>query len=350
MSPTLKALIVLAVMAALYGIDKFLAAQEQNEVNQAAASDFSAGKHLLSSGKPQQAAENFARAHALNRDSREYLLALAEARIADHQLTAARDTLNDALEEDSNDGRANLLMARLMAASGNFKDADFYYHRAIYGEWSSNAGKAKATVRLELANMLAEHGNNQELLSELLLLENEPDQALATKKHIAALFLQAGSGQRAEAEFRSLISEDRGDPDIFVGLGRAAIMEGNYRTAENAFLDALRRRMNDPQIQSQLKLVAKLATLDPTARRLSTAEKYRRSGEILELAQIELNACLANPPSQEPAKPAPRAVTNEMAEARLDETEKVWKQREQACSQPPAPDDPLRYLMKKLAQ
>jgi tetratricopeptide (TPR) repeat protein len=348
-APTL-ALIVLAVMVALYGIDKFLAAQEQNEVDQEASSDFAAGKKLLAGGKAHQAVADFARAHALNRGNREYLLSLAEAQIADHQFAAAHDTLNDALEEDSNDGRANLLMARLIAANGKFKDADFYYHRAIYGEWPSNATQETAKARLELANMLAEHGNSQELLSELLLIQNQPDQSLATRKHIAALFLEAGSGQRAEAEYRGLIHEDRSDADIFVGLGQAHIMEGNYRAAENAFLDALRRRMNDRYIQSELGLVAKLATLDPTLRRLSTAEKYRRAGEILDLAQSELNACLPNPPKPEPAKPVRGAVTNEMAEARLDEAEKIWKQRLETCSQPPAPDDPLGFLMKKLAQ
>ena len=76
-----------------------------------------------------------------------------------------------------------------------------------------------------------------------------------------------------------------------MGLGQAEILAGNYHAAENAFLDALRRRLDDPQIQSQLSLVAKLATLDPTVRRLSSAEKYRRSEAILEAVQNEVNAC-----------------------------------------------------------
>jgi len=347
-APTV-ALIVLVVMTALYGIDKFLAAQERREVMQEAIDHYTAGQKLLNEGKPRQASVDFARAHSLDRANREYLLSLATAQLADTRLSAARATLDEALDEDSNDGRANLLMARLMAQNGHFKDADSYYHRAIYGEWPPNSPTPAAKARLELAHMLAEHGSNQELLSELLLLENEPAQDLATKKQIAALFLRAGSAERSANAYRRLIREDRDDADVFAGLGQAGIMAGNYRLAENAFLDALRRRLDDPRILSQLAMVARLATLDPTLRRLSSAEKYRRSVAILDLAQKELNACL---PSFTPAKPEeiPGPINNEMAEARLDEAEKLWKQREEACKQPPLPDDPLPLLMKKLSQ
>jgi hypothetical protein len=95
--------------------------------------------------------------------------------------------------------------------------------------------------------------------------------------------------------------------------------------------------------------VAKFATLDPTVRRLSSAEKYRRSTAILKLVQDELNACLSQtPPSA--ADEAHGPVNNEMAEARLDQAEKLWKQRQADCKQPPSPDDPLPPLMKKLSQ
>jgi Tfp pilus assembly protein PilF len=325
-APTL-ALIVLAVMAALYGIDKFLAAQESNEMAQAASGHYAAGQNLLKAGKAHPAVDEFARAHAIDRTNREYLLSMATADLSDHQLAAARSALDDALDADSNDGRANLLMARLMAQDGHFKDADSYYHRAIYGEWPTNAPGAVAQVRLELAGMLAEHGGNQELLSELLLLQNEPEQDLATKKQIAALFLRARSAEHAADAYRRLIREDRDDADVFVGLGQAEILGGNYHLAENAFLGALRRRLDDPKIQSQLGMVAKLATLDPTVRRLSSAEKYRRSAAILGLIQDELKACSG---SAAPAKVEriQGPITNEMAEARLDQAETLWKQRE----------------------
>jgi Flp pilus assembly protein TadD len=349
LSAPLMALIVFVVMVALYGVDKFLAARETSELDQEASNHYAAGRKLLAAGQPRQAVQEFARAHAIERTNREYLLSLATAELSDHRLSDARTALDDALEEDSNDGQANLLMARLMVEDGHYKDADSYYHRAIYGEWPPNASGPAARVRLELARMLSEHGGNQELLSELLLLENEPNRDLATKKEIAGLFLRAGAAQRAAAAYRDLIREDRGDADVYVGLGQAEILEGTYHAAENAFLEAMRRRPDDPRLQSQLAMVARLTVLDPTVRRLSSAEKYRRAVAIVDLVRKELDACR---PGVSPAQPdvLRGPVNNEMAEARLDQAEKLWKTREEVCQEPPAAEDPLPVLMRKLAQ
>lgn len=109
------ALIVLAVVVALYGVDKLLAAQEHSELDQEASSNFATGQKLLNGEQPHQAIGNFARAHNLDRTNREYLLSLATAQLADKQLFAARAILEETLDEDSNDGRANLLMARLLS-------------------------------------------------------------------------------------------------------------------------------------------------------------------------------------------------------------------------------------------
>ena len=347
-APTL-ALIVLVVMVALYGIDKFLADQEQAELEQEARNHYLAAQQLLHSGKAHQAVIDFARAHSLRRSNREYQLALATAQLADHQLSAAHDTLDEILDEDSNDGRANLLMARTLAAEGKFKDADSYYHRAIYGEWPANASAEVRKVRLELANMLAEHGNNQELLSELLLLHTATDADPATQKQIAGLLLKAGSPQQAAEVYRQLIRANPDDVDAHLGLARSEILAGDYHAAENTIIAALHLQPYNERIQSQLRLVARLASLDPTSRRLRTAEKYRRSVQILQLVQEELSACLQK--NAPPAKPAniTSPVTNEDAEARLDEAENLWKQRAESCKIPPATDDPLPLLMKKLS-
>ncbi len=347
-APTL-ALLVAALMIGLYGVDKFLAAQEQNELEQEARNHYVEGQAALRAGKPQDAIAGFARAHAIERTNREYQLALATAQLADRQFVAARDTLNDLLDEDSNDGRANLLMARVLAAEGRFQEADSYYHRAIYGQWLAKLAGEPQQVRLELANLLAEHGSSPELLSELLLLQTAPAQDPATEKQVAQLFLKAGSVQRAADAYRHLISQNPVDVDAHLGLAQAEVLSGNYRAAENAVMSALHSRPYDERIQSQLRMVVKLASLDPTSRRLSTAEKVRRSSAILALAHDELHGCMPNSqPGTVEKVTAP--LSDEIVEARLDEAEKLWKQRVQACKQPPAPDDPLALLMRKLAQ
>jgi Tfp pilus assembly protein PilF len=347
-APTL-AIIVLLVMIALYGIDKFLASQEQAELDMEARSHYAEGQKLLQEGHARAAVLNFSRARALQRSNREYRLSLAAAQLADHQAAAARETLGDLLAEDSNNGRANLVMARILVSESRFQDADAYYHRAIYGEWPANLTAEQQKVRLELANMLADHSSSQELLSELLLLASSPRLDYAIEKQIAQLFLQAGSASHAADLYHHCLSEQPDDIDAHLGLGQAETLAGNYRSAENAVMSALHRKPYDAHIQAQLRLVVKLASLDPTSRRLSTAEKYRRSERILTLVQDQLQACLLD--GKRPPPPSLQGPpTNEKAEACLDEAETLWKQHHHSCAQPAAADDPLPILMKKLSQ
>ncbi|HEY3836437.1 MAG TPA: tetratricopeptide repeat protein [Bryobacteraceae bacterium] len=344
---TTLALVVAAVMLVLYGIDKFLAGQEASEMEQEARNHYVEGQRLLHAGNAHQAIVALARARTLERSNREYELALGTAQLEDHQLSAAADTLADVLDEDSNNGRANLLMARVEAAENKFKDADSYYHRAIYGDWPAGSTEPDS-VRLELTSMLATRGDSDELLPELLLLQNSTVRDVATLKQIAALFLQADSASHAAETYQEIIQATPDDVEAHLGLARSEVLTGNYRAAENAVMKMARQHPYDATIQSQMRQVVRLASLDPTSRRLSTAEKNRRSMEIVEMVEDELTACGQPEPPSKPEASSQGPLTNEIAEALLDRAATLWEQRMKVCKQPPAPDDPLPLLMKKL--
>ena len=343
-------LIVAVVMMGMYGIDKFLAGKERNEVGQDARLSFMAGERLLREGKPHEAVLNFGRAHALERSNPDYQIALASAELAEGRIDTARNTLDDVLQDDSNNARANLLMARVMVANQAFSAADSYYHRAIYGAWPANSERERANIRLELADLLAKQGANQELLSELLLLQNEPATDPDREARVAALFLQAGTASRAADAYRALIRRDPDNAAAFAGLAQAEMLHGDYRTARSACRSALRINPGDASLRGQQEMVERLTNLDPTPRHLSSAEKYSRSLEILTLVKDELRACthdiapVATPP--QPKGP----ITNEMAESVLQNAERLWRARSDSCKQPPEPFDPLPVLMKKLSQ
>jgi tetratricopeptide (TPR) repeat protein len=348
---------VLAIMIALYAIDQFLANQERAELHRVAEGHFASGGNLMSSGQTKLAIDNFGKAHSMERSNRQYELALISAEIAGGESDRALDLLTDALQRNSNDGLANLLMARAMAAQGRISDAGSFYHRAIYGEWPSDSSSVPIEkVRLELCVLLAKNGEDRQLLSELLLLQSEVGKDRATRSKIAGMFLQAGSSSHAMEAYRGLIQEDSRDGPAYAGLGRAEEMAGDYRAAELAFEHALRLKANDPSIPLELEMVAKLSALDPTSRRLSSSEKYRRSTQILSLVEDGLKACsqvsegLLQEAEKVKAQKLPAAPTNEIAEARLELAGKLWAERSSVCKQPPRADDPLPILMKKLAQ
>jgi len=361
-STTRLALVVLIVMLALYAVDKFLARQEQNELRQQAHAYYDDGQASLRAGNAHLAVRQFQSAHVLERSNEGFLRSLAAAQLAEGAGEKARDTLDEILHKNSNDAQANLLMARAMLHEGRFDEADAYYHRSIYGTWPANSKSGAREVRLELAGMLSQRGSRQELLSELLLLQNQGALDMTTEMQISELFLKAGSPQRAVAAYRNLAQKYPDDPQILNSLGRAYMSLGDYGAARRAFEKVLSRDRENKEVQSGLAMVARLADLDPTSRRLSSIEKYRRSTEILGLTVSEIRGCLQGRSPSENLRPLlllaqtleaakiKTAPSNETAESRLELAERLWAERAEACNAAPVSDEPLALLMTKLAQ
>jgi tetratricopeptide (TPR) repeat protein len=355
-------LATVGIMIGLYGVDKSLASLETKEVNAEARGRYVAGRKLLDAGKSQLAVEDLRRAHSLNRTNREFELALAEAQLAAGRPEDAEQTLQEALESNSNGGRANLLMARVRMAQDRFDDAIAFYHRATYGSWADKSGADRTKARLELADQLAKRDRPRELLAEVLLLDNAAQGDPALAKKVAALYLEAGSAARAEAAYRMMVRENPKDADAYEGLGQAELRMGEYRAAHSAFTAALRYRPDDPEAALHVRLADRLAELDPTSRRLGSEEKFRRSQEILYLAENETLDCLKGRtvPNQlhdllaAAAKlrgeKISKTPSNEAAEARLEVAVQLWKERLQACGNAPSPDDPLPIVIRKVEQ
>lgn len=360
-------LAVAALMLGLYGVDKSLASLEAREVTAEARDHYQDGQKLLAAGKAPAAVDEFRHAHTLDRTNRDFDLALGGA-----ELTAGRDddsqqTLTEVLNRNSNDGRANFLMARVRVAQGRFDDAVSFYHRAIYGSWPDGSAADKIEARLELANQLAARGRSEELLSELLLLDGEDQNDPKLAKKVAALYLEAGSPARAEAAYRAILKENPEDADAFDGLGQAELGRGQYRSAHAAFAAALKIHPDDVNAAAKVQLADRLAELDPTSRRLQSVEKYRRSQEILDLVEAATLECLKG---QTPPAPLPDLLansakmrtekmraqktgampSNEAAESRLELAGEIWKARLHACAAQPPDDDLLRILITKMEQ
>jgi Tfp pilus assembly protein PilF len=353
---------VLALMVGLYTVDKALASLEAREVNAEARDHYHDGQKLLATGQAAAAIDFFRRAHTLDRTNRDFDVALASAQLTAGRAADAEQTLVDVLTRNSNDGRANLLMARVRMTQDLFDDAVAFYHRAIYGSWSDGSAADKTAARLELADQLAKRGRSEELLSELLLLDASATRNPALAKRLAGLYLEAGSAARAETAYRDILHENPTDADAFKGLGEAELQRGEFRLAHAAFDGALKYRPDDTQAAARVRLADKLAKLDPTSRRLGSAEKFARSSQILDRVEDETLDCLKGQPTPDRlhdllaasaklrSKKTAAMPSNEAAETRLDIAEQIWKARLQACPTQPSTDDPLRILITKMAQ
>jgi tetratricopeptide (TPR) repeat protein len=213
-------------------------------------------------------------------------------------------------------------------------------------------------VRLELVELLASRGEKEELLAELLALEGEAQGKTAILKQIAHLYQVAGSPARGANVYRELIQSDPDDINAYEGLGGDELALGDYHAAMAAFLNANRRSPGDRTIQRDIALLNAMATIDPTPRRLSSAEKFARSTQILKLTRDALNGCAKTDDARRMVdecdkvleKKAPPHVTNELAEARLALAEQLWQARIKTCGTSTSEDEhALQLIMTKLA-
>lgn len=357
--PTLALVIVIAlVVAGLWSLDVFLARTDREAVQNRANSLYAQGVQLLKQGHASAAVELLRRANAMVRDNRAYQLDYVAALVAARKFDDADANLKTLLQSDPNNGSANLMSARLMVQEGHIPDAESHYHRAIYGAWPENAPAHRLTVRLELVELLASRGERQELLAELLALESEAQGKTAILKQIAHLYQVAGSPARGADVYRELIQSDPDDIDAYAGLGGDELAVGDYRAALAAFLNANRRSPGNPTIQRDIGLLNAMATIDPTPRRLSSAEKFARSTRILKLTRDALNGCakwdeaqrLVDESDKVLSKKAPANVTNELAESRLALAEQLWQAHIKLCGPGTSEQEhALRLIMTKLA-
>ncbi len=347
-------IVLFAIVVALSVLDRFLAKVESAELHSTAQTDYQAGSRLLAAGQAARAVDLLREAHATERADPDYELALISALTASGNTVDAEPMMNEMLQRAPNDGRVNLIAARLRALEGNVPDAEPYYHRAIFGEWPVDPVGRRIAARLELIDRLMKRGRKQELLAELISLEAEPSAGAEVRKQLAGLFLVAGSPARAADIYRAMTTKDPSDVAMTEGLGEAELEQGQYGAARAAFLQGFFQHPNDTSIRSHLETLNTVVALDPTLRQLTSEEKYRRSIRILDMARSGLAQCAAQNPLLATAAAAgsgkaPAHVTNEDAEKLLSLAEQVWQARNDACAKGAGEENALNLLMRKLS-
>ena len=337
---------VLAVIVAFYALDVTLARVETTELHNEAHALYLTGNNLLSMGHAAGAVEPLQRAYTLERKNREYQLSYAEALTGAGLYEEASTLLHEAIAQAPNEGRANLLLARLARAQHDFANEAPYYHRAIYGVWHRDAAAYVNQTRLEWIKELAAHGDSKLLLGELLPLEAETNDARVLTE-AAHYYLDAGSPSRAADLYRKLLAGQPDNAGLEKGLGEAETAAGRYAAAQHAFLRAFQAAPADSSIRHEMEVSSALSAIDPTPRRLPSKEKYERSNRILKLVRDSLSACGSATPEADATLAINHPDTsNEAAEQVLQQAELLWKDRPQRCTFP----ELLAPLMKKLAQ
>jgi len=356
---------VFLVIGALFLIDRFLARVEHADLQAASDRAFREGQLLENEKRYPEALEQYRAALSMSRNNRKYQLATVHTLVAEGNLQQAKADLEEPLQEDSTDGAANLLMARILTEEKKYPEAEAYYHRAIDGVWATDTAANRLKARFELIDLLARLGAKRELLAELLSVQGEAPGDQKTRKRLAGLFLEAGSPNRAAELYRESLQEHPEDAEAYSGLGEAQFALGNYHLAQSAYQAALRLKPDDWATRTRLDICNGVMNLDPMLRGLSSSARYARSRKIAELAFAELQRCTSsvNTPMQgsvaelltsaqkELQKKAPLRPDSEAVEANMSLAENLWQTRNTVCGEPAdVAANPLALLFGKLSR
>ena len=360
--------IVLIIVGFVF-FDLMLVQVDRNEREQEAERYFNAGERAAEAGDYNAAVDSFRTAFSINREDTRAQLAFAQALYNAGRLSEAEATARDILQKDPTNADASLIMARILVKQPDSKEEGIlFYHRAIYGRWAVDTSGAKATpeerqlqTRLELTDVLARNGNDEELLAELLPLRDEAGDDVPLLHRIAPLYIEAGAPARAAELYDEIITKDPKDGAALAGLGDAEFAQANYRQAERQFRNALKLEPKNESIQHRLDVTNQILELDPMGRELSSLQRYNRSVMLLQMAYDSLMACAGAEPSfatrtfmnQAEEALARKVAPNERNDAvdeNLNLSEQIWDTRIQVCGEPPASEEPISLVLSRAAQ
>ncbi|HEV7992854.1 MAG TPA: tetratricopeptide repeat protein [Gemmatimonadaceae bacterium] len=352
--------LILASIVALLVVDLWLARIDARESRVHALHLYEDGESLLARSQPTEAADRFASAQALQRSDVRYGVALAEALLADGRVRDAEAQLRSVLDRAETDGAANLVMARILAREGRLDEAVAYYHRAIYGGWPADSSARALRARLELIDLLARRSAGRGLLAELLPLQDADPDSVALRRRLGHLFVLAGSPERALPLFRELLKRDPDDGDAYAGMGEAALLLGNFRTARADLAIATRLIPDSSRFASVLQLADTVLALDPLARGIGGAARRERARRVLQLSAEAMTTCGRGTLSPQLADSvrvllgahdgASSSGGADDADALLDLASELWSRRDVSCSSgQSAAMRALALIQKKLA-
>ena len=356
-------LLRLALVAALVlGVSGLLAQRVRTGRLEGAQRAFETGRTLARQERYQEAIEQFRRALAVS-GSADVRLALAEAQLAADRLSEAALYFNQSLRSDPNDGRALLGLAKVAVRQGRTDDAVLAYGRAAFANWPEDTARHRLDARIEFADYLARSGLRDQAMAQLLEIEGQAAGDTATQLEVGRRFLELGGASEARELYTALATSDAGALEAHRGRGEAELALGNWAAAREAFRRVLRLDPQDAAARARDRLCAELLSMDPRLRRLSSAERQRRSVALLTAVLGAFDAC-ASGAGRAPELGATRAAVDtarhmvgavrrpvapgDAAEDNLDLALQIWSSTRRAC--PAARDaSALETLMARLA-
>jgi tetratricopeptide (TPR) repeat protein len=290
---TVFAVTVVALIPFFGGVSALV--RSTRDRRQQISSDWaSRGDREMTAGRADRATEDYRSAQQFARDSNAYRLQIAEALVAGNHPNEARGQLLALWAETPSDGFINLELGRIAARERDTAETVRFYHAAIDGAWRHDAAVSRRKARIELATYLMAQGDRTKAQAELIALSDDlpPDAAVMTDT--AALLLASGAATRAMSVVDKALTLHAHDPRALQLAGEAAFELGDFRSAARFLGAAANVGTLDADHQHMRDTSARILTIDPFARGISSRERIRRVAAAFHLAAASLDRCPAD--------------------------------------------------------
>jgi tetratricopeptide (TPR) repeat protein len=291
-------LLVLLVLAAIatgtFVFTRAAAAHDRAADQRAASAWFDAGRRALDAGDVRAGIRDL-RQSVLNAPRNvEYRLALAGALGDNRRADEARRILLSLREDQPENGRINLALARLAATRADAAEATRYYHHALYGVWDGGgiiAPETERAVRIELIRLLLANGQTSQARSQALLLEQDLPDTADAHAEIAQLFVRTGSLADALTHFERAAQIAPGNAAALSGAATTAFDLGDYARAARLLQSARTAGTLSPALAEVAPVIDAIIQANPLALRLSAAQRSRRLTAALDRAIERASYC-----------------------------------------------------------
>lgn len=220
-------------------------------------------------------------------------LGLTEALIADKRDQEALAYLQVLWDQQPENGKVNLELARTYVGLKENDQAIRHYQNAIYAVWDTDTDGNRRAVRIELVHYLLNHGAIAQADGELVALAGNLPEDSTLRNQVAALFVLAGDYSRAIAQYQRVLSVDPKNQDALTGAGRAAFLAGRYASAERYLKEVVASSSNEPDLVNMLSTAKSVLEVDPLDTRISDSERRARTQDAFQTAVSRLNNCLS---------------------------------------------------------
>lgn len=312
------------------------------------------GQALSAKGEPGEAAEEFRKALLFSPDKTEYRVSLGAALIAAGRLNEAQAHMELLLQEDPTNGTLNLMLAQIAAKRRRTQQAIDYYQRAVYEYWPPDQAGERREARWELVSLLGQTGRRNEAVGELMQLyaNAPPDPKIRTK--VGFLLLGYGAVSEASQVFRDLIRDSPQDGQAHHGLADAYFASGDFLPARHEYQRAARLAPKDKKITDELALTNSVIDLDPGLPDINSAERFRRSGNLLRRVLADLGACPPRPGFEQRLEDAQnllkqkRSAGDDLALDLQNTSQQLWNDRALFCPRTPISDKAVEAALRTI--